>query len=246
MGRHVLETFAYLRPGSDRNTIIQNYRPLWAGAIIDSGAFSVHMSGTPVSLEEYRGFLEAHGDFYDAIAGLDVISDWRGSVANWRAMEDLGVFPTFHEGEPRELLLEYAQEQAARGGWLGFGAQRPIVPARVAAWLRECRDVRGDLVHKVHCHGFGLSMYVTAFPFASTDSTAWIMGVHKLLGITQLNHLTKRELMDIMYARLTRAPHRVQWDPGWATLLSKVEAGHETLQPEEDALELFAQEDGDD
>jgi hypothetical protein len=239
VGHRVLETFAEIRK------IATPFRPLWAGAMLDSGAFSAHMSGVKIDLGEYRAFVEEKGSFYESIAALDDIADWRKSVANWRAMEDMGVFPTYHEGEPPELFVEYAEEQLIRGGWVGFGAQRPIVPERLLGCLREHRDNLGDLAEKVHIHGFGLTMYSAAFPFQSTDSTLWTVGLQKLMVFSALNHLTKREMMDILVARLERAPRRLQWDSNWAEMLSKVEERQRasTVVPLESILEMFGEGD---
>jgi hypothetical protein len=218
----VLESFAYMY--RCRTDSFDAYRGTWKSAMLDSGAFSVHTGGSPVDIGAYRAFVEEKGSFYDSVAALDVIADWRKSVENWRAMEDLGAFPTFHEGEPLELLVDYAQEQAARGGWVGLGAQRPIVPERLTAWLVSCREAVGDLAKAARFHGFAMTMYSAAFPFSSTDSFAWIMAVKSLQGITRLNHLTRSEMLSIAISRLERAPMRTKWDPNWATVLSKVEA----------------------
>lgn len=221
-GRCVLESFAYVdRHLSDS---YEAFRATWSGAMLDSGAFSVQMAGKPVDMGAYRSFIEEKGSFYDSVAALDVISDWRKSVENWRAMEDLGAFPTFHEGEPFELLLEYAQEQVRRGGWVGLGAQRPIVPERLAAWLMACKDVLGDLASTVHFHGFAMTMYSTVFPFSSTDSCAWLLQLKKLQTVTELNHLTRSEMVSVALSRLERAHMRTAWDPNWSSVLSKAEA----------------------
>jgi hypothetical protein len=198
--------------------------------MLDSGAFSVQSTGTPVDLGAYRAFIEARGSFYDSMAALDVISDWRQSVKNWRAMEDLGVFPTYHEGEPLDLLVDYAQEQASCGGWVGFGAQRPINPERLTAWLAMCREAVGHLASSARFHGFGMTMYSTAFPFSSTDSNTWARIVRKFLTLSSLNHLTRGEMLSIGLARMERAHMRTAWDPNWPTLLSKVEAKRSALK----------------
>lgn len=233
IGRRVLETFAYIKPGTGA------YRPLWEGAMLDSGAFSAYASGVEIDRGAYREFVVEKGDFYESVAALDDITDWRKSVANWRFMEDLGVFPTYHEGEPPELFREYAEEQLDKGGWVGFGAQRPIVPERLVRVLKGHREALGNLAHEVHIHGFGLTMYTSVFPFKSTDSTLWVLGLQKLMGFTPLNHLAKRELMNILLARLDRAPLRLQWDPKWRDVVSKTEARRSSAEPLESILDLF-------
>jgi hypothetical protein len=227
-GRCVLESFAY----ADRHISdsFEAFRGTWKGAMLDSGAFSVQNAGAAVDMGAYRAFIEEKGSFYDSIAGLDVISDWRKSVENWRAMEDLGVFPTFHEGEPFELLLDYAREQGARGGWVGLGAQRPIVPARLATWLMACKDILGDMASSVHFHGFAMTMYSTVFPFSSTDSAAWMHRMKNLQAVTELNHLTRPEMLSIALSRLERAHMRTSWDPNWVAVLSKTDAKRSLAQ----------------
>jgi len=205
-GRFALESFADISPA------VEAYRPLWRGALLDSGAFSVMTTGRVIDLGAYRDFVAEHGDFYDAIASLDVIDgDWRASVTNWRAMP--GTFPTWHEGEPPELLRDYLEEQSG-GDWVGIGMQRPGGRLDPAQTRRVLASLPRD--HAAHVHGWSLTMYAAAYPFASTDSAAWIrmLAAHSANG--DLRHLTKRELMNITIARLDRAPRRSQWDPNWS------------------------------
>jgi len=207
-GRHVLESFADIR------VVTGAYRPLWGGALLDSGAFTVMTTGKPVDIGAYREFVAAHGQFYDACAALDVIDgDWKQSVANWRAMP--GTFPTWHEGEPFGLWRDYLAEQSD-GGWVGVGMQR--VNGRINK--PRCRSVLAELKqqtpeHSAHVHGWGLTMYATDYPFASTDSAAWIRMVLDHKNNAGLRHLTNSELMQITIARLERAPWRERWDPNW-------------------------------
>jgi len=212
IGMRVLESFADIKPN------VALYRPLWQSAMLDSGAFSVMQSGKKIDIGEYREFVEEHGEFYDAVASLDDILDWRRSMENWVEMEDLDVFPVYHEGEPIDLLRAYAEEQTKKCGWIGIGAQRPILPSRCVAWLKSLRDVVGDFPD-VHFHGFGLVMYASALPFESADSTSWFRMISKMRLASFMDHLTSRELMDIIMARLERAPLRRLWDKGWKEML---------------------------
>ena len=119
--------------------------------------------------------------------------------------------------EPYDLLREYLSEQQG-GGWVGIGMQRPggrLVPG-------QCRKVLGELMreipadHGCHLHGWGLTTYVADFPFASTDSAAWVRMLAAHMANGNLRHLTKRELVDITIARLDRAPWRAKWDLNWS------------------------------
>jgi len=205
-GRYALESFANIVP------VVEAYRPLWRGALLDSGAFSVMTTGKAIDLGAYREYVSEHGDFYTAIASLDVIDgDWRQSIANWRAMP--GTFPTWHEGEPAELLRDYLAEQAG-GGWVGIGMQRPGGRLDPAQTRRVLATLPTD--HDCHVHGWGLTMYAADYPFASTDSAAWIRMLAAHMANGNLRHLTKRELLEITIARLDRAPWRAKWDLNWS------------------------------
>lgn len=118
-GMNVLESFAY------RRDYFERYRPTWACAFLDSGAFTEMTQGVAIDLGEYIAFAQEHGRFYAAIANLD---DIRGDVdrsrANHLRMLDAGVkaMPVFHQGEPWSVLDEVCA--AAPERYIGLRAAR--------------------------------------------------------------------------------------------------------------------------
>lgn len=167
--KRVLVSFAAVRknPG-----LLEEYRDL--EVFLDSGAWSVFAGAIkPIDVRE---FIEWHkaADFPFALrAGLDVIGDGQASYDNWRACKDAGldVFPTWHAGEPLDLLKKYAEQAPffALGGLAGRGV-RGLVSSVV---YRAAKHV--DLQR---CHLFGVSagpVVIRGRP-ASSDATSWMTG----------------------------------------------------------------------
>lgn len=198
----VLESFAY------RKDYFERYRPTWARAFLDSGAFTELSQGVAIDLGAYIAFAQEHGKFYDVVANLD---DIRGDVGrsqrNFRAMRDAGLkpLPVFHQGEPWSVLDEVIA--AAPERYIGLGFQRPITGAE--AWLEE---VFSRVPSDVRTHGFAMTNYLQ-FPFHSVDSSTWVYEWKALMavqgqGADALSCLTPGELLEIVmkkYQRLRRA-----------------------------------------
>lgn len=205
MGRHVLESFADVRP------LFGRYRATFASMVLDCGAYSELTTGVSIDLGEYAAFCEAHGDFYEWVASVDSI---RGGVSenlsNWRTLmdRDIDAMPTFHQGEPISLIREYCSDSSR----LGLGFQRPIKNER--AFLDEAF---AHIPPHVRVHGWAMTNYTASYPFASVDSTSWLHEL-KALRVTQTTqqgepfaHLTDGELIEIIQKRYDRLPRMKKW-----------------------------------
>lgn len=166
----LLVSFVYL-PQFLANRHKYRYRD-W---VLDSGAFSAHNSGTDVNLDEYittcRELLASDPTLTEVFA-LDDIGDWHVSLRNCEKMWAAGVpaVPTFHYGEPWDVLLGIARDypKIALGGMVG----QAVKPRD--AWVAQCFS----RVWPKRIHGFGLAGEATVlgFPFSSTDATNWEIG----------------------------------------------------------------------
>ncbi len=204
-GRTVLETFTDSRP------LYGRYRALFASMALDCGAYSELTTGVPVDIHEYADFVDEHGAFYDWVASVDSI---RGGVAanlaNWQFLLDRGIeaMPTYHQGEPLSVLLDYC----SRSPRVGLGFQRPIDNAE--AFLDDAFAV---IPASVKVHGWAMTNYTGAYPFASVDSTSWLheLKALRVASTTQqsraFGHLTDRELIEIVQKRYDRLPKNLRW-----------------------------------
>jgi hypothetical protein len=209
-GLHVLESFA------DIVRLMDRHRPNFASMCLDSGAYSVMTTGKQIDLREYIAFAKQHGGFYDFVASLDSITGGvKANVENWRAMRDAGVdaMPTYHSGEPIELLTAYCKRTCR----IGLGMQRPggkwPANAIVRQFLRECFAV---IPPTVKVHGWGMTNF-TDFPFWSVDSTTWLWEMKALLGARGqgaevIACLTPRELIEMVQKKYLRFSKRQKWE----------------------------------
>lgn len=144
----------------------------WA---LDSGAFSAANSGQTINhtryLETCRQLLTQDPQLVEVFS-LDVIGDWRASMkAVERAWsEGVPAIPTYHTGEPEDVLRVYARDypKISLGGSVGLSARKKL------AWAQQCFSrVWPAKIHGLGCGGDDLILGV---PFHSTDATNWEMG----------------------------------------------------------------------
>jgi hypothetical protein len=157
---------------------------VWAMAgkdmFLDSGAYSAYTKSERIDLASYIDFVKETRDLWRLVAALDVIGDHEATWRNYLAMRDAGldnVLPTFHYGEPWSMLEEMLSvaPYMAFGGLVGAseGAQR--------AWLDDVWNRAVD-PHtrrpRIGVHGFGMTTIglMLRYPWASVDSTSWLMG----------------------------------------------------------------------
>ncbi len=153
----------------------------WA---MDSGAFSAWNSGTEIDLNKYIDdclrLLDEDKQLIE-IFSLDVIPGGRAGVSQSQATDlsfknlekmwgaGVSAIPTYHAGEPEEVLLELAANypKIALGG---------MVPLRAKAkpFIKECFA----RIWPKPIHGFGIcnQKILMEFPFHSVDITTWETG----------------------------------------------------------------------
>ncbi len=139
--------------------------------LLDSGAFS-ELSGATIDLGEYREWVDRY-PFAVAHSGLDSITgDYRRSLANYEAFPTS--FPTFHDTDPPELLVDLCAMARERGGWLGVGLKPPR-SGREDFVKRTITRIRSAGFDDLHIHGWALGRYAWIDGIHSTDSThAWL------------------------------------------------------------------------
>lgn len=145
-----------------------NYRS-W---IMDSGAFSAYNSGAEISLDDYihdcKELLQDDKQLTEIFA-LDVIGDWRASLANTERMWSHGLkaIPCYHYNEPWSVLIGLARDypKIALGG---VAAAKAGVKAK---WTEQCFARVWPC--KIHGFAYGTEAAILGMPFHSVDATNW-------------------------------------------------------------------------
>lgn len=141
----------------------------WA---LDSGAFSVHSRGIVIDLWEYIEVckdLIASDPMLTEIFALDVIGDYKQSLANTERMIEAGVpaIPTYHLGEPLDYL-KHLSDNFPKIAIGGVARKHVSVKRQFAAAVFSRIWPK-----KIHGFGYGAEALIMEFPFHSTDSTNW-------------------------------------------------------------------------
>lgn len=149
----------------------------------DSGAYTMHTKGKPVSIEKYAEYIWKHGKLYSTVANIDAIGGGDdGAQRTWdnqKALEKLGVrpVPVFHCREPFKWLDRYLSEGYDR---LALGGMVPESTPFLREWLdyvwgKHLTDADGRARLKVH--GFGLTTIdlMRRYPWDSVDSSSWVL-----------------------------------------------------------------------
>lgn len=166
----LLVSFHYLRL-FERNRSHYHFRD-W---VMDSGAFSAHMSGVSIDLAQYtetcRKYLAEDPSCTEVFA-LDVIGDSAASLKNAEAMWKAGVpaIPTYHHGEPESALLEMSRQYPKIA--LGGVARKRLKEKN--AWAQQC--FARVWPKPLHGFGFGAPESILTMPFHSVDASNWEMG----------------------------------------------------------------------
>lgn len=171
---------------------------------MDSGAYTAWAQGKVIDLTAYiescRERLVQDDDLVEVFA-LDAIGDPNASRMNVERMwsEGIPAIPTFHYGEPEELLSHYAATYPK----IALGGTAVMKGPTRHQWVRQCfARVWPKLVH-----GFGVTTQadVLCVPWDSVDSSSWYaptqFGVGKAYGQTTR--------MRTYYRNLARA--EVEW-----------------------------------
>ncbi len=142
MTLRILVSFPYLTAGI--TTLLANTPD--CEVLIDSGAYTAHQSGVPISLEDYVGRLGRLAFTPWRYLSLDVIGDAQASLQNYRTMGEAGLdpVPVLQRGASfRDLHIAYAGASlVALGGLVGkqgsLGYVKKIAreaPGRNIHWL---------------------------------------------------------------------------------------------------------------
>lgn len=153
---------------------------------LDSGAFSAYSQKQPIKPETYIDFCKKYASQTTIYANLDAIpvnssQEAKAQAAeisfqNQKAFEEVGLrpLPVFHAGEPWEYLERYL----ANYDYICLGGLVDTVDLTTffdEVWSRFLTDSSGKPTHKVH--GFGMTAidHLTKYPWASVDSSSWLV-----------------------------------------------------------------------
>lgn len=135
--------------------------------ILDSGAFSADMQGTPVDVQKYMEFLRENN--VQQYFGLDVIGDYKGTWENQRIMEENGFdpIPVYHADDPHyyleKCIAEY--EYFALGGMAGGVSEQTRQRFLDRCWEKICPPP--SFLPKNRIHGLGLAspLLIARYPW---------------------------------------------------------------------------------
>lgn len=164
----LLVSYFYLDP-----FLKNRHRYAYRDWVMDSGAFSAHASGVPIDLDAYMARcleLMAADPMLIEVYALDVIGDWRASLANTERMWAAGIpaIPCYHVGEPESVLIGLARDypKIALGGAVGYRAKD--------RWAAQC--FARVWPKPMHGFGFGAEKSIMGLPWHSVDATNWELG----------------------------------------------------------------------
>lgn len=144
---------------------------------LDSGAFSAYWCDLEIDIDRYAEYINKTSDYWDVVANLDIIGG--SEQANWdnmKALESNGckVCPVYHTGEDMRWLTKMMDnyEYILLGGLV---MSRKMVQRSLDRVFRYISNPDGTA--KVKAHGFGLTQMdmVFRYPWASVDSTSWML-----------------------------------------------------------------------
>lgn len=166
----LLVSFVYLKPFL-RHQKHYMYRD-WA---LDSGAFSAHMSGDDIDLDEYIDtcrHLMATDKTLTEIFALDVIGDWKAGLKNCEKMWAKGIpaIPAYHIGEPWDVLAGIAKDYPK----IALGGVARMRAGVKKVWAGQC--FARVWPKRIHGFGFAQEDVVMAYPWHSVDATNWELG----------------------------------------------------------------------
>ena len=161
----LLVSYFYLDP-----FLKNRHRYAYRDWVMDSGAFSAHASGVPIDLDAYMARcleLMAADPMLIEVYALDVIGDWRASLANTERMWAAGIpaIPCYHVGEPESVLIGLARDypKIALGGAVMYRAKD--------RWAAQC--FARVWPKPIHGFGFGAEKSIMGLPWHSVDATNW-------------------------------------------------------------------------
>jgi len=169
----VLISFAAWTPSTERHLAdaASRVRLDW---VLDSGAFTAHSKGQPITVEQYGKFLQAlharrdvpHPSRYMT---LDVIGNPKGTLTNYAALRKMGFKPEpiFTRGAPLEQLDAYL-ETADRVAIGNLGNRKSRL-----GYLKYLFSQRRALAQRSHLLGVTELDSLLWWKPASVDSSSW-------------------------------------------------------------------------
>ena len=170
---------------------------------VDSGAWTAYTKGTDIDVDEYTDFANEVGEHVTVFAAVDKIPGQFGKPVtdedraaapeiSWNNYIQMvnrikpeyrdKVLPTFHYGEDFKYLrqiLEYKFEDGGQVAYMGLGAIADLDSASDRYnWFEECfKVIKNSSNPNIKVHAFGMTALniLKDFPFASADSTTWVM-----------------------------------------------------------------------
>jgi hypothetical protein len=217
----LLCSYAYIRSWQSRVSMGALKCRDW---MMDSGGFTAHHTGHPISLVEYTRDCKrmfAVDPTLTEVVQLDKISDWKTSKKNVEYMWGMGVpaIPVWHFGEPESYLHWLAKEFPGKiciGGMVGV-SQRQKADSIVYA-MKQIWPIR------VHALGVSNLTVGRAVPAHSMDATTWVTpyrwGVYERLWgqrlpIRNVAAMTQGIMNEIRGVIRMQAEMERFWRPTW-------------------------------
>lgn len=151
---------------------------------IDSGAYTAYTKGIEIDLGEYVDYCFKNEDIIEHISVLDRIDfdnpmrAIKETYLNLIEMERRGlkgILPTYHIGEPEEVLEHYVANYPyiSIGGMVGVSLKRTMF-ALDRIWEKYLTHSDGS--PKIKIHGFGITSLpaMLRYPWHSVDSSTWV------------------------------------------------------------------------
>jgi hypothetical protein len=179
---HVFESFHYADDRMAR-MIRHNGQKLF----LDSGAYSAQTLGVRISSRQYARFIREHRDIIEVASNLDVIGkgNEQNSYENLKTLQLLLhrdglshlIKPVHHVRDADYWLERYLDEGH---DFICLGGMVPESTRILQRWLDHVWSkflTNPDGTPKVEVHGFGLTTreLMLRYPWASVDSTTWIL-----------------------------------------------------------------------
>ena len=173
-----LESYHYI---GRSNSILNYIREKKMSIFLDSGAFSMFTQGIEVDLGAYSQFIKDNQDILHIASNLDIIGRnmEQASYDNQKSLEKMGVKiqPVHHARDKDEWLQRYLDEGYE---YIFLGGMVPENTTYLHDWLDHVWErylTNPDGTAKIKVHGFGMTSQEIMFryPWASVDSTSWVM-----------------------------------------------------------------------
>lgn len=171
-----------------------------AKLMIDSGAHTAFYTGQELDVEEYMRYLNSIDDGVHIFVQVDKVP---GSAKNGRALKDFEdaprnnwenylymrehltspqkLLPVFHIGEDYNWLknmLEWVGPNGERVPYIGIAPRQEDPWSHKIQFIERCFDtIRKSSNPNVKTHALGMTKLsvLESYPFASADSTSWLM-----------------------------------------------------------------------